>query len=46
MQSSEFEHLTPMAAQKISEQLPELIRLAVIDRATELEYPVEAVVEM
>jgi flagellar motor switch protein FliG len=46
MQSTTFEQLTPAAAQKILEQLPERIRLALINRAAEIEYPVEAVVEM
>ncbi len=46
MQSTTFEQLSPAAAQKILEQLPERIRLALINRAAEIEYPVEAVVEM
>jgi flagellar motor switch protein FliG len=46
MQSTTFEQLTPAAAQKILEQLPERIRLALINRAAEIEYPVEALVEM
>jgi flagellar motor switch protein FliG len=46
MQATTFEQLTPAAAQKILEQLPERIRLALINRAAEIEYPVEAVVEM
>jgi flagellar motor switch protein FliG len=46
MQSATFEQLTPAAAQKILEQLPERIRLALVNRAAEIEYPVEAVVEM
>ena len=41
-----FEQLTPDAAQVILEQLPERIRNAFIQRATEINYPIEAVVEM
>jgi hypothetical protein len=46
MQSTPFEQLTSAAAQTILEQLPQRIRAALIDRAAEIEYPVEAVVEM
>ena len=46
MQSTSLEQLTPTAAQAILENLPERIRLAFIDRASEINYPVEAVVEM
>ena len=46
MQSTILEQLTPTAAQAILEHLPERIRLAFIDRASEINYPVEAVVEM
>ena len=46
MQSTTLEQLTPTAAQAILENLPERIRLAFIDRASEINYPVEAVVEM
>ena len=46
MQSTSLEQLTPTAAQAILEHLPERIRLAFIDRASEINYPVEAVVEM
>jgi hypothetical protein len=46
MQSTTFEQLTPTAAQNILDQLPERIRLALVNRAAEIEYPVEAVVEM
>jgi hypothetical protein len=46
MQSTTFEQLTPAAAQVILEQLPERIKVALINRAAEIEYPVEAVVEM
>jgi hypothetical protein len=46
MQSKTLEQLTPMAAQTILENLPERIRAAFIDRAAEINFPVEAVVEM
>jgi hypothetical protein len=46
MRSTTFEQLTPEAAQVILEQLPERIKVALINRAAEIEYPVEAVVEM
>ena len=46
MQSTTLEQLTPTEAQAILENLPERIRLAFIDRASEINYPVEAVVEM
>jgi hypothetical protein len=46
MQSTTFEQLTPAAAQNILDQLPGRIRLALVNRAAEIEYPVEAVVEM
>jgi hypothetical protein len=46
MQSTTLEQLTPTAAQAILEHLPERIRLAFIERASEINYPIEAVVEM
>jgi hypothetical protein len=46
MQSQTLEQLTPAAAQTILENLPERIRQAFIDRAAQIDYPVEAVVEM
>jgi hypothetical protein len=46
MRATPFEQLTPEAAQVILEQLPERIKAALINRAAETEYPVEAVVEM
>jgi hypothetical protein len=54
MQSKTLEQLTPAAAQTILENLPERIRAAFIDsakprlrqRAAEIDFPVEAVVEM
>jgi hypothetical protein len=46
MQSKTLEQLTPVAAQTILDNLPERIRAAFIDRAAEINFPVEAVVEM
>jgi hypothetical protein len=46
MQSKTLEQLTPTAAQAILENLPERIRIAFIDRSIEIEFPVEAVIEM
>jgi len=46
MQSKLQEQLSPADAEVILERLPERIRTALIDRATEIEYPIEAVVEM
>ncbi len=54
MQSKTLEQLTPVAAQTILENLPERIRAAFIvrgaspveNRAAEINFPVEAVVEM
>jgi hypothetical protein len=54
MQSQTLEQLTPNAAQTILANLPERIRMAFIDsakprlrqRAAEINYPVEALVEM
>ena len=46
MQSIQFEQLSPTAAQVILDQLPKRIKQAFIDRAIEIDYPVEAVVEM
>ncbi|PZV08382.1 MAG: hypothetical protein DCF22_20350 [Leptolyngbya sp.] len=46
MQSIQFEQLSPVAVQVILDQLPERIRQAFIDRVSEIDYPVEAVVEM
>jgi hypothetical protein len=46
MQSKTLEQLTPAAAQTILANLPERIRAAFIDRAAEINFPVEAVVEM
>ena len=46
MQSKTLEQLTPNAAQAILAHLPERIRTAFVDRAAEINYPVEALVEM
>ncbi len=46
MQSAELEQLTSADAQVILDRMPERIRLAYIARATQIEYPIEAVVEM
>jgi hypothetical protein len=46
MQSKTLDQLTPAAAQSILENLPDRIKTAFIDRAAEINYPVEAVVEM
>ncbi len=46
MQSAELEQLKSADAQVILDRMPERIRLAYIARATEIEYPIEAVVEM
>ncbi|WP_448570226.1 hypothetical protein [Trichothermofontia sp.] len=46
MRSTSFEQLTHTAAQVILEQLPERIKQALLDRAAEIDYPVEAVIEM
>lgn len=46
MQSTIFEQLTPAAAQVILGQLPERIQKAFIQRATDINYPIEALLEM
>jgi hypothetical protein len=46
MQAKSKEQLSPPDAEAILDRLPERIRVALIARATEIEYPVEAVVEM
>jgi len=46
MPAKSKEQLSPPDAEAILERLPERIREALIARATEIEYPVEAVVEM
>lgn len=46
MQTKLLEQLSTADAEVILARLPERIRAAMIDRANEIEYPVEAVVEM
>jgi hypothetical protein len=46
MQAQLQEQLSPSDAEVILLRLPERIRTALIDRAAEIEYPIEAVVEM
>jgi hypothetical protein len=46
MQTKLLEQLSATDAQVILERLPERIRAAMIARAAEIEYPIEAVVEM
>jgi hypothetical protein len=46
MQSQLHEQLSRSDAEVILMRLPERIRTALIDRAAEIEYPIEAVVEM
>ncbi len=46
MQAKLQEQLSPADAEAILGRLPERIQVALIARATEIEYPVEAVIEM
>jgi hypothetical protein len=46
MQITTLEQLSTPDAQAILDRLPERIRMALLDRATEIEYPIERVVEM
>jgi hypothetical protein len=46
MQTQLHEQLSFSDAEVILLLLPERIRTALIDRATEIEYPIEAVIEM
>jgi len=46
MQAKLQEQLSPADAEVILWRLPERIQTALIDRATEIEYPIEAVLEM
>ncbi|MBO1349779.1 MAG: hypothetical protein EBE86_021460 [Hormoscilla sp. GUM202] len=46
MQVKLLEQLSDTDAEIILERLPERIRSALIARATEIDYPVEAVIEM
>ncbi|MCY7275346.1 MAG: hypothetical protein LH702_16820 [Phormidesmis sp. CAN_BIN44] len=41
-----YEQLSADDGQAILERLPERIRNAILDRATEIDFPVEAIVEM
>jgi flagellar motor switch protein FliG len=46
MQTTTLEQLTPAAAQVILAQLPDRIQAAILKRATEINYPIEALLEM
>jgi len=46
MQAKLQEQLSPADAEVILERLPERIRKALMERADEIEYPIEAVIEM
>jgi hypothetical protein len=46
MQAKLQEQLSPADAEVILGRLPERIRAALITRAAEIEYPIEAVIEM
>ena len=46
METKLLEQLSATDAQVILERLPQRIRAAIIDRAAEIEYPIEAIVEM
>lgn len=46
MQAKLREQLSPADAEVILGRLPERIRMALIARAAEIEYPIEAVIEM
>ncbi len=46
MQQLTEQHLSPTASQTFLNAVPEKIRLALMAYAEELEYPVEAVIEM
>ena len=46
MQAKLHERLSPANAEVILGQLPERIQAALIARAAEIEYPIEAVIEM
>ncbi|UZQ53686.1 hypothetical protein OOK60_14460 [Trichothermofontia sichuanensis B231] len=46
MQAKLQEQLSPSDAEVILERLPARIRAALVARAAEIEYPIEAVVEM
>ncbi|XHX78512.1 MAG: hypothetical protein RBJ76_00810 [Stenomitos frigidus ULC029] len=44
--STTLEQLSPADAQVILQRLPERVRMALVERATEIDYPIEAIVEM
>jgi hypothetical protein len=46
MQAKLQEQLSYTDAEVILDRLPERIRMALIERAIEIEYPIEAVIEM
>ena len=46
MQTKVQEQLSPIDAKIILERLPERIQKALVARASEIEYPIEAVIEM
>lgn len=46
MQSTSLEQLSATDAQAILDRLPERIRIALVARAAEIEYPIETIVEM
>lgn len=46
MQAKLQEQLSPADAEVILGRLPERIQMALIERASEIEYPIEAVIEM
>lgn len=46
MQTKVQEQLSPIDAKVILERLPERIQKALVARASEIEYPIEAVIEM
>ena len=46
MQAKLQEQLSPKDAEVILGRLPERIRMSLTERAAEIEYPIEAVVEM
>lgn len=46
MQAKQQEQLSPADAEVILGHLPERIQVALVARAAEIEYPIEAVIEM
>ena len=46
MSVTTLEKLSPTDAQAVLDRLPTRIKTALLDRATEIEYPIEMVVEM